>query len=104
MTSFVYTADVITEDYESEIFLLTIAGLVFLLLLALVVVCFCRRRAAARDRPPSQRSDPDHAVSQTTGSVANLIPPLFYTEGLRDPLMQEDLRDRLRNLDQPPHS
>jgi hypothetical protein len=27
--------------------------------------------------------------------MADLIPPLFYTEDLRDPLMQEDLRDRI---------
>jgi hypothetical protein len=89
------------DDFSAKTFIIVMSCLAFLLLLARVIGCLCRRRpqeaAARHSDAPTEIPLQTHSAS----SVANLIPPLFYTEGLRDPLMQEDLRDHLRALDAP---
>jgi hypothetical protein len=60
-----------------------------------IVLFCCRRRCEgnADAKGPELPAAPEPPAPNP--AVADLIPPLFYTEGLRDPLMQEDLRDRL---------
>jgi hypothetical protein len=102
MASFPFSAEPMGQDIESEAFIIVMACLAFLLLLAIVIVCLCRRHAQAAAAPPSDAATAVPLQTHSASSVANLIPPLFYTEDLRDPLMQEDLRDHLRALDAPP--
>jgi hypothetical protein len=67
------------------IVLLVIAGVLFFIgLMALLVLSLCRR---CRERRQIRRLHP--------GMADNLIPPIFFTEHLRDPLQQEDLRDKI---------
>jgi hypothetical protein len=57
-------------------------------IVVIIVICCVRSRPAReelRPEPPSEPSD-------------RLIPPIFYTEHLCDPLAQEDLLDRSRPL------
>jgi hypothetical protein len=84
---------------EMAAFLFVVIGAVFFLLMVVLLLCFCCRRwSAAR---PMDLSTALEIPSHGAAGVTNLIPPLFYTEGLRDPLMQEDLRDHLRGVEPP---
>jgi hypothetical protein len=76
-------------DTTTSIVLLLViiwAAIVFVAIVVIVAVC-CRWHtagaAAAKPERPSEPSD-------------RLIPPIFYTERLRDPLAQEDLFERTR--------
>lgn len=65
-------------------------GLVFAagLIAAIVALCCC-----ARDRPAEGL---ESALLQTVPlnpTVDDLIPPIYYTADLKDPLSQADLRD-----------
>jgi uncharacterized membrane protein YhaH (DUF805 family) len=80
---------------DSNLLLLVVAGFVFLIMLILALVCLCRSRLHAHGTeglPPSLSEQPGLADENM---MASLIPPLFYTEDLRDPLLQADLRDRV---------
>jgi hypothetical protein len=74
--------------------LLTVALVLVLGMVVIAILCFCRARVLAKAQtvPVSLAS---RAHPEGFDSVADLIPPLFYTEGLRDPLKQEDLHDRV---------
>jgi hypothetical protein len=88
----VFTAAPAPGDIDTEMLIIILVAFVFLIALALLLLCLCRTRA--RDRPANVSmlvTDP----APSGNSVESLIPPLFYTEDLRDPLMQEDLRDRV---------
>jgi hypothetical protein len=77
--------------------------LIQVVILVLIVVCVLIVLAVAayfllKCVSGYQFADPSkdgvsHATTRQM-DTGNLIPPLFYTEGLRDPLMQEDLRER----------
>lgn len=61
-------------------------GVVFILLIVLVTLCkkyhiCCFKRRRRRAEKPNV----------TDG----LVPPIFYTDGMKDPLMQEDLSERV---------
>jgi hypothetical protein len=91
------------SERGADTVLIVFAALLFFTVLALVLLCLCRARRA-RAIPDLSLSVPDQTLAQSTNPVELLIPPVFYTEGLRDPLMQEDLRDRvtvLRAADRP---
>jgi hypothetical protein len=82
------------SNHSAGPFLVILGALALLLLLALVIIAICRiRRAPAVPKTPV--SLPSQALSRGTNSFGYLIPPVFYTEGLRDPLMQEDLRESI---------
>jgi hypothetical protein len=87
----------VAESSDGTFELLVIIICVVLLALCVVIVLFCCRRRW-EPHPEPKAPEAPRAPEQPTSAnpaVANLIPPLFYTEGLRDPLMQEDLRERL---------
>jgi hypothetical protein len=99
MDSGLFTAGPLPEEIEMETFLYIVVGVSLFLLFAIVLVCACRRRWNSPG--PTKASTALEIPSHTHNGVPNLIPPLFYTEGLCDPLMQEDLRDRLRHVEPP---
>jgi hypothetical protein len=88
-----FSASAIPGDISTETLLIILAAFVFLVVLALVLLCLCRTRSPVPVDPSMLVTYP--AVPPSGSTVENLIPPLFYTEDLRDPLMQEDLRDRV---------
>jgi hypothetical protein len=61
-----------------------------------LILCFCRRFTAKRydstmmTVQTRMRQHPSSAAPNT----GNLIPPVFLTEDMRDPLLQDDLRDQ----------
>jgi hypothetical protein len=68
--------------------------IVGVVLLIVLVLCWCRLRgrgqydsrlATVHTRTVSSRDDLD----------SDLIPPVFYTPDMRDPLLQEDLTDHV---------
>jgi flagellar biosynthesis/type III secretory pathway M-ring protein FliF/YscJ len=65
------------------------ACIVGVILLLVIVVCLVVR---ARLRHESEREQLQDSRSSAT---ASLIPPVFLTEDMPDPLMQPDLHDRL---------
>jgi hypothetical protein len=98
MESETFTATIDPPTHGTETFLIILAALVFLIVLALVLLCLCRARKGVPRIDDLSLSATDQTRSQIENPVELLIPPLFYTEGLRDPLMQEDLRDRVTTL------
>jgi hypothetical protein len=61
----------------------------------LILLCFCKSRAKASAAPgptPTPSEQLHHPLESVT---LGLIPPVFYTEGISDPLMQADLCDRV---------
>ena len=64
-----------------------ILGLVFFFLIAFLVVKLYKSCRHHNHDTKDTRSD----------STMNLIPPIFYTEDMRDPLYQEDLRDKYKH-------
>jgi hypothetical protein len=80
--------------HGTETFLIVVAAVVFVVVLSLVLVCLCRTRGT-HEVPDLSLSAADQTPAHGSDPIELLIPPLFYTEGLRDPLMQEDLRDRV---------
>jgi hypothetical protein len=81
--------------HGSSLLLIIVAGAVFLIMLALALICLCRSRLRARDTDGIAPSLSEQFPATAGNSIADLIPPLFYTEDLRDPLLQDDLRDRV---------
>jgi hypothetical protein len=76
--------------------MLFIVFIVFVVLIGLALLLFCPLRI----RAPAKELDAlmlviDPAARPSGSSVESLIPLLFYTEDLRDPLLQEDLGDRV---------
>lgn len=58
--------------------------LIFLFFVLFIVCCSCE------DDDQGEEAD-----LQAVGPTANILPPLFYTENLTDPLMQVDLKERI---------
>jgi hypothetical protein len=92
---------------SDSVFLYVILGIIFaIFILALICICVCRRKndpgetsAIPIGTPASTQPSPEHLNSRKTKVPRNLIPPLFFTEQLIDPLLQDDLRE---HLGQPP--
>ena len=69
-----------------------ILGVVAIMIVVfLVILCLCRGRGCAR-RETIVSEAPMNSPKKGT---SNLIPPVFYTEDMRDPLLQEDLREHV---------
>jgi hypothetical protein len=86
----------ITADPSNPTTAIIIGVIVGLVLLILVVLCLCRFRK--RDRYDSKMSTlQSKASSSDFHSPTDLIPPVFYTPEMRDPLLQEDLRDNVHS-------
>jgi hypothetical protein len=81
---------------STQTFLIIVVVLGFLVILALILLCLCRQQKPEVDTAMAL-SEPGSPQSMIK-STEHLIPPLFYTEGLRDPLQQEDLRDRVQGV------
>jgi heme/copper-type cytochrome/quinol oxidase subunit 2 len=97
MESEAFSARAEPFGHSTETFLIILAAMVFVIVLALVLLCLCRTRRSAPTNDLSLSAH-DQTGVWTANPVELLIPPLFYTEGLRDPLMQEDLRDRVTTV------
>jgi hypothetical protein len=95
MESDFFTATTETPVHETQTLYFVLGAIVFVIVLALVLLCLCRARKNAPAIPDLSLSATDQVRPQIENPVELLIPPLFYTEGLRDPLMQEDLRERV---------
>jgi hypothetical protein len=66
------------------------------LLVIFLVLCWCRFRARGLyDSKMSTVQSKNSAAGPQ--SPSDLIPPLFYTPEMRDPLLQEDLKDNFRS-------
>jgi hypothetical protein len=79
-----------------EIIAILGTGLGGLAVLALAIFCVLRMKSRKAYQMETEVDDSGPPELKAMGS---LIPPLFYTEDLRDPLMQEDLRERPIQLD-----
>jgi hypothetical protein len=89
-----------SEDHKTAILLIVIASLIFVILIVLILICLCRWKGGFSKTSDAGMSASDLSV-RSNNPVENLIPPLFYTENLRDPLMQEDLSDRIATMRAP---
>ena len=56
------------------------------LLLFLLIICLCQSKF--KDREPETKT-----IKLQTNS---LIPPIFYTNGMKDPLLQDDLCEKVK--------
>jgi hypothetical protein len=65
---------------------------VMALCIAVFFCCWSRNRHRALDSTLQDTK----SMQQFQSATSDLIPPVFYTEGLRDPLMQEDLREKVQ--------
>jgi hypothetical protein len=65
-----------------------------------IAVFFCCR-SSHRHRAADPALQDAKCMQQFHSATSDLIPPVFYTEGLRDPLMQEDLREKVRDDGRP---
>jgi hypothetical protein len=65
------------------------------LIVALSVAIFFFCRSSQRRRAVDSSLQDARSMQQYHSATSDLIPPVFYTEGLRDPLMQEDLREKV---------
>ena len=61
---------------------------VFVLILTLVLCIYCCK---------SEKCGKHKDMNRESDSTMNLIPPIFYTEDMRDPLYQEDLREKYKH-------
>lgn len=66
---------------------LVIAGALILILILILIVYCCKSAKCSNKKENHGESD----------STMNLIPPIFYTEDMRDPLYQEDLREKYKH-------
>lgn len=57
-----------------------------MLLIFLAIICVCQRKA---DDVP--RESPEKNIQTNS-----LIPPIFYTNGMKDPLLQDDLCEKVK--------
>ena len=55
-----------------------------------LLICLCKSRGCNHQPKIGNIENP-------SDSTMNLIPPIFYTEDMRDPLYQEDLREKYRH-------
>jgi hypothetical protein len=75
-----------------------VVGCVFggIAILALVL-CLCRRLTVKRydSAMVTVQTRMRAQASSAAPNTGNLIPPVFLTEDMRDPLLQDDLRDQI---------
>lgn len=64
---------------------------VFMLLLIIIVIMFCCKCSSKR------RERTEEQIRIIGKSTESLIPPIFYTNDIKDPLMQEDLHDKVNH-------
>ena len=60
-------------------------GFIFIFLFLVVICCICEEMEEIKEEP----------LIQTHNATANILPPVFYTEELTDPLMQVDLKEKI---------
>jgi hypothetical protein len=73
-----------------------IMGVLSVALVIMALIClvrYCTRRGDLVG-PPTRAQAPSKL--EMAGLTENLIPPVFYTEQLQDPLHQADLSDHIR--------
>lgn len=56
----------------------------------MIVLCICKSRSCKHERDST-----DVGAHSPLHPTSKLIPPVFYTEDMRDPLLQEDLREHM---------
>jgi hypothetical protein len=69
-----------------------IVGALFLIL---VILCICRMKCCKRYDSTMATVPSRTPQKPRFEAPGNLIPPVFLTEDMRDPLLQEDLREHL---------
>ena len=75
------------SDSNSDIIAPIVIGIIIIVLLVVIVIlCLCTKTCNKAD------SDTSHSSIQTSG----LIPPIYYTDSLQDPLMQDDLKENVK--------
>ena len=57
----------------------------------IVLCCFKQKQLSSSDITPQQTELEEGNSTLST----NLIPPLFFTQGVKDPLQQDDLMERI---------
>lgn len=65
-------------------------------LCVLVVVGCCSCRKKRNEKGSDKDSDNAEKGPERQELRANLIPPLFFTQGLKDPLQQDDLLEKVK--------
>jgi hypothetical protein len=74
------------------VYIIATCLVIVLIATCIIVGCLCR----SSPNQNIEASMPDsEAGPLSQAATLNLIPPVFYTVGLRDPLMQEDLREKV---------
>jgi hypothetical protein len=78
-----------TKTPTNEIVIISVV--LRILLLGLLALWILRRKCGVGE----QDSGSEMATQSGRGATSGLIPPLFYTEHVTDPLMQEDLHEKV---------
>lgn len=71
------------------IILYTVIAIVGVMMILMIFCCCCGKRC----RP---KNFDDEFERREVSMGANLLPPVFYTEDIEDPLLQPDLKDHLK--------
>lgn len=75
-------------DASDAVFITVMIILIVLIIVAVVVCCCCENKC-------NRVKEPYQPEALTT---EQLIPPIFYTDDMKDPLQQDDLREHLKNI------
>lgn len=79
---------VLDKSSVESIILYSVLGIVSLMFIFMIICCcfgkFCRVNKDEED------------VRSESVAGASILPPVFYTEGIEDPLLQPDLKDHVK--------
>ena len=76
------------------------AGLIILVLLILIIFRYCKKknRKQKKHQSHSRKEMEVELVDHNDVLKANLIPPLFFTQGIQDPIHQADLVENIPSI------
>lgn len=72
-----------------------VAAIIIGTMLLIAIVCVCVKNCLYERKVKKRRNRRD--VKSPKSSTDLIIPPIFYTDNLRDPLYQEDLVEKVKS-------
>lgn len=79
------------DKTELTVIVCSSLGALIVIILVIVVICqFCCNKEKSDKAKLMESQDASH------DNIGNLIPPIFYTQEMKDPLLQDDLCERYR--------
>ena len=71
-------------------------SIVTILSVVVILIIGCTYVKTGRDDEPSDEFFRDLDAENPGGVDNNLVPPVFFTQGLKDPIYQDDLMDNVK--------